>query len=137
MIDPEATTEALRWLRYAEDDLDTAAMVARGDGLVPRHGCFHSQQAAEKALKAALVLEGLAVPFIHDLGELLELLPDGWSLPSSPVELERLTEWGSEARYPGDWADPTAEDAVQAEAEARTVYEAIAREFASRGVTDA
>ena len=137
MIDPEARTEALRWFRYAEDDLDTAAVVARGDGLVPRHGCFHSQQAAEKALKAALVLEGVAVPFVHDLGELRELLPEGWSLPSSPVELERLTEWGSEARYPGDWPDPTPEDAVQAEADARTVYDAIAAEFTRRGVTDA
>lgn len=47
------------------------------------------------------------------------------------------TEWGSEAEYPGDWADPIAADAVQAEAEARTVYDAIAAEFALRGVTDA
>ncbi|MCY4615587.1 MAG: HEPN domain-containing protein [Chloroflexi bacterium] len=39
--------------------------------------CFHSQQAAEKALKAALVLEGIEFPYVHDLTRLRNLLPRG------------------------------------------------------------
>ena len=108
MNDPEIGEESLRWLRYAKGDLDLAAAVVRDDG-EPRHACFLAQQAAEKALKAVLVLEQLELPFIHDLRELQELIPGGWPRSAGPGQLERLTEWASEARYPGDWPEPTGE----------------------------
>ena len=72
--------------------------------------CFHSQQAAEKALKAALVLESIEFPYVHDLRRLRNLLPDGWPGGGSNIALQRLTEWGAESRYPGDWPELTAED---------------------------
>ena len=43
----------------------------------PRHACWLSQQAAEKALKAALVLERVEFPFTHDLDALRNLLRCG------------------------------------------------------------
>jgi HEPN domain-containing protein len=43
-------SEALRWLKTGEDDLD-AAVVLRKNGKFPQ-ACFYAQQAAEKALKA-------------------------------------------------------------------------------------
>ena len=135
MTAPEIGREALRWLRYAREDLDLAAAVARDDEeREPRHACFLAQQAAEKALKAALVLDQVEVPYIHDLSELRELIPPGWPLSAGPGELERLTEWASEARYPGDWPEPTHEDADHAHAAALAVYQSIAGEFARRGV---
>ena len=96
--------------------------------------CFHSQQAAEKALKAALVLEGIEFPYVHDLRHLRNLLPDGWPSNPSNIALQRLTEWGAESRYPGDWPDLTAEHAWGAKAEAWAVYESIAAEFERRGI---
>ena len=33
--------------------------------------CFHSQQAAEKAIKALFLSRGVPFPFIHDISELI------------------------------------------------------------------
>lgn len=99
----------------------------------PRHACFFSQQAAEKALKAALVLEGIDVPFTHDLDALRNLLPESSPVRVAHADLAELTEWGVEARYPGDWPEPSEADARRAESDARDVYESVAEEFRRRG----
>ncbi|MDR7489356.1 MAG: HEPN domain-containing protein [Armatimonadota bacterium] len=65
---------------------------------VPRHVCWLAQQAAEKALKAALILEGVDFPFRHDLDALRNLLPEGWSVKDEHPDLTELTEWAVEAR---------------------------------------
>ena len=58
MNDPDPVVhEALRWLRFSEEDLDVALRLITGPPSAPRHACWLSQQAAEKALKAALVLD--------------------------------------------------------------------------------
>ena len=62
---------------------------------------MHAQQAAEKSLKAVLVLHDLPVPFTHDLAYLRRLIGD--HLPPGPSQdnLDRLNRWGAAARYPG------------------------------------
>jgi len=40
--------ESRRWLRTAEDDLDTSILLK--DNRKFAHACFHAQQAAEKAV---------------------------------------------------------------------------------------
>ena len=93
MSDPDpAVADALRWLRYSTEDLDVARVLLASSPLVPRHVCWLAQQSAEKALKAALVLEGVAFPFTHDLdalcnrlpgpGRLVQFTPISRSLPS-------------------------------------------------------
>ena len=63
MNDPDPVVhEALRWLRFSEEDLDVALRLLSGIPTAPRHACWLSQQAAEKALKAALVLEEVDSP---------------------------------------------------------------------------
>ena len=54
----EAAAEALRWLRFSKEDLEAAGHFVAGDHPTPRHACWLSQQAAEKALKAALYWKG-------------------------------------------------------------------------------
>lgn len=132
MSEPESASEALRWLRYARDDLDVAGQMAQETGRA-RYTCWFSQQATEKALKALLVLEGIDFPFTHDLESLLEL-HDEWPQRTTRADLEQLTEWGAESRYPGDWPELTAEDGARAQAEARTVYDSIVAEFGRRGI---
>ena len=126
--------EARRWLRFANEDLGVARRLLRDDRVAARHVCWLSQQAAEKALKAALTLDEVVFPFSHDLDALRNLLPAAWTVRTTPADLAELTEWGVESRYPGDWPEPTAADAARAAAEARSVCKSITAEFGRRGI---
>ena len=134
MSEPEAAPEARRWLRAARDDLRIVEMALTADPPVLGPACFHSQQADGKALKAALVLEGIEFPYFHDLRRLRNLLPDDWPGEPSNVVLQRLTEWGAESRYPSDWPEITDADAAGAAVDAQAVHDAITSEFERRGV---
>ena len=68
MIGREGEADELRWLRYAREDLALAQALLDEGHRVPRHACWLSQQAAEKAIKAALVFTDGEAPFLHDLG---------------------------------------------------------------------
>ena len=135
MSDPDPVIEeASRWLRFSGEDLAIGQRLLTEQPSSPRHACFLFQQAAKKALKAALVLEGIEFPFTHDLDALRNLFPDGWPVRTAHADLAELTEWGVETRYPGDWPEPTNTDAHRAESDARVVYESVAREFVRRGM---
>lgn len=128
--------EALRWMRFANEDPDVAERLLRDDPVAVRHVCWLSQQAAEKAIKAALTLDEVTFPFTHDLDALRSLLPAAWAARTTPVDLAELTEWGVESRYPGEWPEPTVSDAAQACAEARTAFDSIEADFKQRGVIE-
>ena len=135
MNDPDLVVqEAQRWLRFAAEDLDAAQRLLADRASAPRHVCWHSQQAAERALKAALVLEGIDFPYTHDLNALRNLLPDSWPVGADDAGLADLTGWVVQARYPGEWPEPSAADAARAESEARAVRDAVAAEFLRRGL---
>jgi HEPN domain-containing protein len=130
----ELAAEARRWLRFAHEDLVGAEQLLASGSFLPRHACWLAQQAAEKAIKAALVLEGIDFPFRHDLDALRNLLPDRWPVKREHPDLAELTEWAVHARYPGDWYEVTDGDAKRAVQEARAVYESVTAEFVHRGV---
>ena len=50
MSNEKIRQESMRWLRTAEDDLDTSILLKNNKKFA--HSCFHAQQAAEKAVKA-------------------------------------------------------------------------------------
>ncbi len=133
-VDP-TVDEARRWLRFAEEDLKAAHILMSAAEPSSRHACWLSQQAAEKSLKAGLILESIAFPFTHDLDVLRNLLPSGWSVKETHSDLADLTEWAVEGRYPGDWQEPTLDDAIRAESAATLVYELISSEMTRRGLT--
>lgn len=97
----------LEWLQKADGDFEAMQQLARVrnrpsvlDGV-----CFHAQQCAEKYLKARLQESGKAIPKIHDLIGLLELL-----LPVEPMleplrpALFFLNRYAVDFRYPGHFA---------------------------------
>ena len=86
--------------------------------------CFHAQQAVEKYIKALLTELAIGFPRVHDIGDLLERVPDAVRPQIEPVAQEKLTYYAVASRYPGDaWV--THEDAETAVAAAREVRAAI------------
>jgi HEPN domain-containing protein len=110
----ERRREAFRWIRFADEDLRTARACLNDDDVPPRQACYFAQQAAEKALKACLIACGIAYARSHDLDYLRNLLPPGWKAHRLQPALGELTEWLVESRYPGDWPDAIASDAITA-----------------------
>jgi HEPN domain-containing protein len=103
----ETEHEALRWLGFALGDLE-AARSRGGRPVRPRIVAFQARQAAEKALKAALILDGMAPRRTHDLDDLRERLPAGWRLKLRMRDLGRLSDYAAESRYPDDMTPVTA-----------------------------
>jgi HEPN domain-containing protein len=89
-------------VRKAESDYTVAKQIARGR--TPHHDevCFHSQQRAEKYLKALLEELGQPVPRTHVLEDLVALLlPHHASLRSIRKGARFLTRFAVATRYPG------------------------------------
>ena len=126
--------EARRWLQFSAEDIDVAQRLLADRSSAPRHVCWLSQQAAEKALKAALVLEEIDFPYTYDLNALRNLLPDSWTLRADHADLAELTEWAVEARYPGEWPEATESDAIRAEAKAHVMRDSVVAEIRRRGL---
>ena len=77
--------------------------------------CFHSQQAAEKYLKAVLTHHQVEFPKTHDIGQLLDLIaPVDGKLSESLRDTIVLTDYSVGVRYPGDLPKMTISDAQRA-----------------------
>jgi HEPN domain-containing protein len=129
----ENKAEAGRWLLYARQDLRAAEAIIKQQTGAPRHACWLAQQAAEKAIKAALVYHGTDFPKSHDLDALRHMLPDDWRRKPDWPDLASLTEWAVEARYPGDWPDATPAEAADAVAQATAVLQLVTDEMDRHG----
>ena len=124
MSPPEQAAEAQRWLRYAGEDLRSAEVLRAASESVPRQACYLAQQAAEKAIKAALIGKGIEFQKTHNLNVLRNLLPGDHRLARDFPDLAELSAWAAEARYPGDWPEPTDQDAANALELARAIVTA-------------
>jgi HEPN domain-containing protein/predicted nucleotidyltransferase len=99
------------WMDYVEKDLLTINQLLASDDPVWSSICFHAQQAAEKAIKTVLIVNGLRPPRTHDLFELVELIRGtGYALRDLRRECELLEPHAVDSRYPGDAPLPTRED---------------------------
>ena len=99
---PEA---AVWWLRLALEDLAAARGLLMAEGVAPRQAAYFAQQAAEKALKATIALEGGEPPLTHDLMFLIAKCPQEAGLRHVDVDLVALSDAQVAARYP-DPEDP-------------------------------
>ena len=122
-----------QWLEAAQEDIDVAQRLAK-DGVAFRSICYHSQQAAEKALKAGLVMDGQSPPRTHNLETLRRLMvQDGnWSQLDPNWDLQRLTDWEVSGRYPDPNPPPTAGDAKAMLALAEDVVRVVVEQLRSR-----
>ncbi len=96
------------WLLRANSDLNLARL-SQPDGVLLEDLCFHAQQAAEKALKALLVANSVAVPSTHSIRRLIDLLPEEINIPVEIQDATILADYSVSSRYPGDF-EPVSED---------------------------
>ena len=125
MSPPDRTDIARRWLRWADEDLALAEHTAADADVVARGACVWAHQAAEKALKALLVLRDIDPPKLHDLDRLAQRLPDDEGKAFCILQLPELTRWSIEGRYPADLDEATHTDAVTAIGVARQVLDVV------------
>jgi HEPN domain-containing protein len=94
-------SEPYRWFEYAQNDFDTATILA--DQLKPKFEivCYHCQQCAEKMLKGYIAFKGGKLQKIHDLVVLCEHCSSYDSDFEKILEhCSDLTIYASEVRYP-------------------------------------
>ena len=108
---------ACRWLEKALKDLRVAEKIIEEAD----YSAYHSQQAAEKALKAVLVALGVQPPRVHEIEILLVLLRRKKVDISRVRGAEKLTDYAVEARYPDFEEEISREEAVEALELARKV----------------
>jgi HEPN domain-containing protein len=126
--DAESFPAALAWLNTAQADLVHARGPLRRGGRY-EFLCFHAQQAAEKALKAVLILRAVAFARTHDLVRLADLLPQGTTFLVPISELAKLAPFAVAFRYPADMEPVTRNEHRHLLAIARDVVRWAAREI--------
>ncbi|MFO7535806.1 MAG: HEPN domain-containing protein [Kiritimatiellia bacterium] len=99
--------EVAAWLEKADNDLRGARIDMTAEPPLVDDALFHCQQAAEKAMKAFLVLHDVTFRKIHDLDELAtacERIDSSLAPVFSPAR--DLTVFAWKFRYPGDSSLP-------------------------------
>ena len=129
----DAIKEAELWMVFADDDMALADNVVENLALAPRHAGYHAQQAAEMALKAIYIFLQIQYPFVHNLDELRDGLPDDWPLKREFPDLEHLTAWAVIQRYPGKQGALTRDDVRRHVAQTRALVTAIRRDLEQHG----
>jgi len=107
---------AKEWLRYAKSDLNTAKHMFKD--VRPKEteiSCYHTQQCAEKSLKAYLIAMEADLPYIHDLVELIKICIDhDTNFSAIQSYCVSLNPYGVQVRYPNELAvdDSIVEQAI-------------------------
>ncbi len=117
MKPPEVIKEEFtrEWVRKAEIDFKTAGHLCHDGPDFAEGTAFHSQQAAEKYLKAFLVWHQIEFQKTHDIEALLRLAEKvDDKLPEILREAVILTPYGVDYRYPGEYPEVTIADAKRA-----------------------
>ncbi len=109
------------WLEFAEEDLEASRTLVK-KGLI-RTAAYHLQQAAEKSLKALLILQGSEIPRTHDIERLMNLLSTFYAIPRDIWDAVNLTEYAFTTRYPDDYVPVSLEEYEEAYEVAIRVYE--------------
>ena len=120
------------WLSQARNDL-ALAQLAKDNGFLAQ-SCYYASQAAEKALKGALLELGVEPPHTHVLNDLVQRLGEN-GLSTSALEtlpLRGLSRMAIQSRYPLDATPPSdlfdpadAEQALATAAQVLAIFEAL------------
>jgi HEPN domain-containing protein len=110
----ELSEKVRLWIIKAENDVKAIQNLLDSSEVITDAICFHSQQAAEKYLKAYLVSKGIDPEKTHKIERLIETClkidPSFIGLKDAVL----LTEYAVEFRYPDDFYMPDEDEARKA-----------------------
>lgn len=118
----------LDWLKKAKHDLKSAQVLLAAEEELYDSICFHAQQLAEKAIKALFTAKNIEFPKTHNLLLLSNLLLDA-DIMKFNSDLEHLTKYAIEFRYPGEYVDPGKKEAEESIRVAAEIYELCRRKI--------
>ena len=101
-----------QWLIKANEDLLVVEKLIEFEIIANASACFHCQQAAEKFLKAFLICNGIEIQKTHNIEFLLSECSD---IDSDFISIDpkELSDFGVDARYPGDMYVPSVAETVE------------------------
>ncbi len=124
--DAARAADTKEWVKKARQDLRRAEILIAADPPDLEGSLFHSQQAAEKALKAFLTWHDVPFRRTHDLEVIgRQCLKIDASLAEPVARAEPLTPYAWLFRYPGSPAEPVADQAAAGLAAARKLLNAV------------
>ena len=124
--DPALVAETRAWFSKAGNDLRAGTFELDAVPPLTSDIVFHTQQAAEKAMKGFLTWHGRVYRKTHNLVEIGEACAA--IDPTLEPLLRRaaeLTEYAWRFRYPGNPEEPTEKEAREALALAREVFDSL------------
>lgn len=103
------------WLIKAENDLNSARRLSESSDPILDTAIYHTQQSAEKALKAYLAFKAQPIQKVHDI----EILLDSCSKFNENFnqfvdDADILTPYNVAFRYPGPDIEPHGEEVAEA-----------------------
>lgn len=105
------------WLKFALDDLKVAKIILNSEDQIVGAICYHSQQSAEKALKAYLVYNQIKPSRTHDLSNLLKQCSKfDIEFEDLKMDVFEINPYAHETRYPDSFITldlSVAEDAIK------------------------
>jgi HEPN domain-containing protein len=103
------------WRQKADHDRGLARLAIDASSVFTDGICFHSQQAAEKDLKACCILLSIDFERKHDLAYLLDIINEKKTVSDEMYDwAEKLQQYAVEVRYPDLIDEPGFEDACEA-----------------------
>ena len=100
-VSEEPPSSVSGWLARAAEDLQNIELVTAAPSVPWSTVAFHSQQAAEKYLKALLVCGNVRPPRTHSLAELVTAARSAsFELPDLRADCDRLKDYAVDVRYP-------------------------------------
>lgn len=95
-------------MRRAQDDLDFIAQYPTPTRHYPRL-CFLARETTERALEAVVLHLGFEIPFVYDLGGLVDLIAEQVEVPPEVQQAAALEAYGEDSLYP-PCPDPPSEE---------------------------
>jgi HEPN domain-containing protein len=100
-----------QWIEKAEEDRLVVKQLIDADSSAKGVMGFHCQQSAEKYLKAFLIFCGGQPPRTHNIEYLLNQCSQ-IDNDFNEIDPLNLTDYGVEARYPGDFLQPSDKELI-------------------------